>query len=103
MMHGDTGNNTWYDIFLNGISRFTGKLARSQKTHNYVHQQQNRDYVFEQTAEKAGYMTGQGKGIQQGDYIIFEQKNRVVLYRVQTISYYASPSDMWIALLAKIK
>ncbi|MEI2581633.1 hypothetical protein [Scytonema sp. PRP1] len=44
-------------------------------------------------------MTGQGKGIKRGDYIILCNGSQSCRYQVEEIDYYSEPPDMWIALL----
>ena len=74
------------------------------KTHDYTRYQHGIDYVFETIEDTAeGQMTGQGRGIRQGDYLLLKHGSAVEQYEVKTIDYYSSPSDMWIALLIKVK
>ncbi|WP_339381337.1 hypothetical protein [Brasilonema sp. UFV-L1] len=47
-------------------------------------------------------MTGQGKGVKRGDYIILRDSSNACRYQVEDIDYYSEPPDMWIALLQKV-
>lgn len=70
------------------------------KTYDYTPYVSGRDYVFESVNDlKKGYMTGQGKGIKRGDYIILKNGSNYCRYQVEEIDYYSEPADMWIALL----
>lgn len=77
--------------------------VNKRKNHNYTHYESGIDYVFEaiDASGAKGYMTGQGKGVKQGDGITLKQDNQQIRYQVERIDYYASPSDMWIALLVR--
>lgn len=88
--------------FLNS-SGFPGDwLQRSSKVHDYTRYQQNSDYAFESAGESdEHYMTGQGCGVRQGDRILLCQDGQTKTYQVRSIEYYASPSDVWTALLIK--
>ncbi|KAF3886916.1 MULTISPECIES: hypothetical protein [Nostocales] len=80
------------------------KLKRQKnKTYDYTQYICGCDYVFE-VAEggTTGYMTGQGKGIKPGDYIILRDGSILCRYQVAEIDYYAEPPDMWMALLQKV-
>jgi hypothetical protein len=71
------------------------------RTHNFTHQVEGVNYVLEAVDGNKVQMTGYGKGIKCGDYIILA-KNKI-LYRVEEIDYYASPMDLWTALLSPLK
>ena len=74
------------------------------KVHDYTRSIYGVDYFFEVVNQdrQKGYMTAQKKGVEVGDRIVLIEKGIVVKYRVQELNYYASPSDMWIALLVKV-
>ncbi|MCL6436086.1 MAG: hypothetical protein K6T90_18115 [Leptolyngbyaceae cyanobacterium HOT.MB2.61] len=83
---------------------FSGMAAfKRQKTHDYTRYEQGVDYVFEAIEPNGakGYLTCQGKGVKQGDYVILRQSDAIIRYRIERIDYYSSPSDMWIALLVQ--
>jgi MioC protein len=72
-------------------------------THNYTRQRQSADYFFEGTEQGLeAYMTGQGRGIKPGDYILLGNATKPEHYQVEKVDYYACPSDLWIALLKSI-
>ncbi len=90
--------------FLSNLSFFVERLQKSSKVHDYTRHQQHSDYAFESTGESAqSYMTGQGSGICQGDRILLCQDRQTKTYRVRSIEYYASPSDLWTASLINVK
>lgn len=84
---------------------FDAASMKRQKTHHYERYENGVDYVFEaiDPGGAKGYMTGQGRGIQSGDILTLRQNNQLISYQVETIDYYASPDDMWVALLVKIQ
>ncbi|MBH8552819.1 hypothetical protein I8751_10655 [Nostocaceae cyanobacterium CENA357] len=70
------------------------------KIHDYSQLVWGRDYVFELLNEgTGGYMTGIGKSIELGDYIILRHSCQVYQYQVEEINYYRHPPDIYIALL----
>jgi hypothetical protein len=91
-------------IFASFINFFLNKSKSSQKqTHDYTQCVYGRDYVFESVNNwTQGYMTGQGKGVKRGDYILLQDSSDSHLYKVEEIEHYSEPSDMWIAFLQKV-
>lgn len=82
-------------------SQTASKPAR--KTHDYSKHQSALDYFFEPTDEgNGGYMTAQGKGIKQGDYLILQQNSVSCLYQIEEVEYYTNPPEMWMAKLVKV-
>ncbi len=78
-------------------------LKRQPKTHDYTQYSSNHDYIFEiAEREKCGYMTGQGRGINPGDYLILSSGSNTCRYQVESIDYYSNPPDMWIARLSQV-
>ncbi|MDX2230223.1 MAG: hypothetical protein NW220_11330 [Leptolyngbyaceae cyanobacterium bins.349] len=75
----------------------------THKIHDYSDAVYGVNYVFEQFSEQDnnGYMTAQRRGVAVGDYILLRRKNGVEKYRIQSLDYYSSPSDMWVAFLEK--
>jgi MioC protein len=85
------------------IEDFFGTAKRKPKTHNYTQFVWGEDYIFEPIDEgNGGYMTGYGRGIVRGDYVILSKENNAYHYQVEKIDYYSNPSDMWIALLKTV-
>ncbi len=81
----------------------TKPKQQPNKTYDYTEYVCGRDYVFEPVDEMSkGYMTGQGKGIKRGDYIILKNGSNSCRYQVEEIDYYSEPPDMWMALLSKV-
>lgn len=91
-------------IFLSLVNFILKALSRRKnRTYDYTRLICGRDYVFEPVENLTkGYMTGQGKGIKAGDYIMLSHDADADLYQVEEIDYYSEPSDMWIALLHKV-
>ncbi|MEH1974495.1 MAG: hypothetical protein V7L02_15070 [Nostoc sp.] len=75
-------------------------MKMKNKTHNYSKLVLGSDYVFDQLNEgTGGYMTGIGKAIKSGDYIIVQHGCQVYQYEVKKIDYYLYPPEIYIALL----
>lgn len=76
------------------------KSKRQPKTYDYTQYNCNYDYIFEVAErENWAYMTGQGQGINKGDYLILFSGSNTMRYQVESIDYYSNPPDMWTALL----
>jgi len=76
---------------------------QKQKTYDYTNRVNGQDYVFEPGESlNISYMTGHGKGIKPGDFIILELDSNISHYQVEHIDYYLDPPDMWMASLRKI-
>lgn len=73
------------------------------QVHDYTQCKHGIDYVFELADDnKHGYMTTQSKGVKPGDCVIILQCEHPVHFKVKTVDYYSSPSNMWTAELVKI-
>jgi hypothetical protein len=94
----------FYSVFLYIFNFLLKKLNYSdRKVHDYTKSVRGQDYVFEFTElTSQGYMTGMGKGVKCGDYILLQEGTISYQYQVEAIDYYSEPSDMWIALLKKV-
>lgn len=80
----------------------TRRKQQKNKTYDYTQLVCGRDYVFEPTDNQTScYITGQGRGIKSGDYIILQNGSGACRYQVEEINYYSDPPDMWMALLKK--
>jgi MioC protein len=89
--------------FWNALSAWPFQLSKLRKTHDYTCYQNGSDYMFEAIEHGAqGYMTGQGKGVNPGEFIILNLEGSPHRYEVKAIDYYSSPSDMWVALLVRV-
>jgi hypothetical protein len=86
------------------LSFLLNKQKQQQnKTYDYTGYVCGHDYVFEYVDDLTkGYMTGQGKGIKCGDYIILKNGSNCCRYQVEEIDYYSQPPDMWMALLSEV-
>jgi hypothetical protein len=71
------------------------------RTHNFTHQVEGVNYVLEAVEGNRVQMTAYGKGIKCGDYIILAKDK--IPFRVEEIDYYASPMDLWTALLSPVE
>ncbi|HEY9906866.1 MAG TPA: hypothetical protein V6D18_04580 [Thermosynechococcaceae cyanobacterium] len=73
---------------------------RSQaRTHFYTNRLEGTDYVFERIeASDRAVMTAYGRRVRAQDYIILSDGR----YQVDTIDYYANPSNLWTAMLIKV-
>ncbi len=99
-----TGSGINLSVILSSLVKLISTKSKQQKnkTHDYTRLVCGRDYVFEPTENQTrGYMTGQGRGIKSGDYIILQNGFGACIYQVEEIDYYSDPPDMWMALLKK--
>ncbi|MBE9169919.1 hypothetical protein IQ238_21130 [Pleurocapsales cyanobacterium LEGE 06147] len=95
------------NYFSNYITNFSIKFLANRKksnkqpkSHDYTQYDCNHDYIFEVVErENCAYMTGQGKSINKGDYLILSSGSNTIRYQVEEIEYYSNPPDMWIALI----
>ena len=87
----------WY-ITLISVLEKAANFSRPPKVHDFS-QKSPDAFAFERTGENQASMTGQGRNVIRGDYILLQLGQRPELYQVQHIDYYSSPSDMWTALL----
>ena len=79
-------------------------LHQKNRTHDYTQLVSGSDYIFESIdGESKGYMTGQGKGIKPGDYILLPDGSGISRYQIEEIDYYSNPPDMWIGLLKQVQ
>jgi MioC protein len=66
-------------------------------THNYTERRWGKDYSII-AIEDGGLslaLSGWGRGIRSGDYIIIKNGDDTTRYMFDTISYHSDPSDMW--------
>lgn len=95
---GIANNHNYVSLLRNFIIR----ILKKSRSHDYSDSELGTDYAFEQVeGGTRGYMTGQGRGVRQGDCIVLRVGSCIEQYRVEKIDYYSSPSNMWIALLSK--
>jgi len=87
--------------FLKLVGVFSFTFLRRKRTHDYTHRELGLEYLFE-AAEAKAYMTGQGRGVRQGDHLLLKKGESVERYRIEEINYYASPPDMWMASLVEV-
>ncbi len=82
-------------MFLDRIRR----LCSPPVTHDYRGRSWGHDYVFTATADGQGTMQGwgpRGGHIEAGDYLILATDDpQGTRYRVEAVSYYHDPPDMW--------
>jgi hypothetical protein len=99
-----TGSGINLNVIVSSLFHLISTKLKKQKNKTYDYTQLicGRDYVFEPTDNQTrGYMTGQGKGLKSGDYIILQNGSGACIYQVEEINYYSEPPDMWMALLKK--
>jgi hypothetical protein len=67
-------------------------------THDYTRRGWGHDYTFDPIdGGKRGQMTGWGRGIEDGDFLILKNGEGETRYRVENIGYSLDPPDMWFA------
>jgi hypothetical protein len=74
--------------------------GREPQTHDYSRSRRGwgHDYTFKSVdGGQRGEMTGWGRGIREGDFLLLDNKGRSSRYRVDEISHYMDPDDMWSA------
>ena len=88
--------------WLSTIKLLPTRSKPNHKTHDYTQSHGGDDYIFDPIEEgNGGYLTGQGRGIERGDYLILSDGSHCHRYQVEEIDYYSNPPDMWIALVKK--
>ncbi len=89
--------------WLSSIIPKQNTSKQKHKTHDLTASDWGYDYIYEPIAEgRGGYMTGHGRRIKRGDYLILTEGDRPCRYQVVEIDYYSKPSDIWTALLKKV-
>lgn len=74
------------------------------KVHDYTRYKHGADYVFDSADnETSGCMTGQRRGIKPGHHILIRVNEVPERYEIMAIDYYASPPDLWVASLSKLR
>jgi hypothetical protein len=95
----------WLVRLLSYLYPSSKKLVRQARVHDYSQYQPGVDYVVEAAQEAgslSGYLTGQGRDIQQGDYILLHWDGSLTKCRIEKIDYYINPPDMWMALIVRV-
>jgi hypothetical protein len=87
----------WYIALISALEKIVTP-SRPPKVHDFS-QQPSSSFAFERTGENQASMTGQGRRVLRGDYILLQFGHKSALYQIQHVDYYSSPSDMWTALL----
>ena len=71
---------------------------RARKTHDYTNRKWGHDYIFRPiNGGMGGSMDGWGFGICRKDFLLLQNGAKSTRYRVDSISYYSDPPDMWSA------
>lgn len=91
------------NVFVDWFNNLASFFIRKSRLHDFTSYNYGLDYVFDpiDSSRTTGYLTGHGHGIRKGDRILFQRGNTVEQYWIEKVEYYASPPDMWIALLKK--
>ncbi len=70
--------------------------VRPLRTHDYTSRCWGHDYVFRPIDNgQRGDLTGWGNGIRRGDFLLLQNGTGSTRYRVERITYYPDPPDMW--------
>jgi MioC protein len=105
MSYSKTSMNLSFNIW-NLLSIFdfpSHKSTQQKKIHDYSKFVSGIDYILETLQEPLkACMTGFGKDIKPGDYLLLLICNKSDYYQIEEIDYYSDPSDMWIASLQKL-
>ncbi len=66
------------------------------KTHDYTNRYWGHDYAITQLFPKNVIaLTGWGRGLEVGDFIILENEESSTRYKLLEVDYLLNPSDMW--------
>ena len=87
----------WYIALISALEKAVIS-GRPPKVHDFS-QQSPDSFAFERLGENQANMTGQGRRVLRGDYILLQFAQKTEVYQVQNVDYYSNPSDMWTALL----
>lgn len=94
------GISTYFDWQQGHSTLHLGRQARRHKTHRYNHGQLGSEFFLDDNAAlPISYMTAQGAGVHQGDYIDIAMPTGHLKFQVSEIEYYSDPADMWMAQL----
>jgi hypothetical protein len=88
--------------FLQGKYTYSVKSTCKQyKIHTYRNLKNSTTFFLESSQEDPSkwYMTGFGADIKKGDFLVIEDYSSSVAYSVESIDYYVTPSDLWMASL----
>lgn len=71
-------------------------------THDYTKCGWGHDYCIHKIVDggRQLHMSGWGRGISAGDFIVLTNGSRTTRYRFETVDYYADPNDMWSATVS---
>ena len=86
--------------FFDNIFALAFPSLPKSRAHNFTAEVEGVNYVLELLDSGRAQMTGYGKGIKRGDYIILTTDK--IPYRVEAIDYYSSPPELWTALVVKV-
>jgi hypothetical protein len=71
------------------------------RTHDYTTRRWGHDYTFDPIkGGQRGTALGWGRGLRDGDYLLLQNGAGSTRYRIERVSYFADPADMWKAELA---
>lgn len=88
---------------IRSMTKWLPWRSKQQKLHDYTIYQNGVDYVFDLVdGGTQGYLTAQGRDPQIGDRVALKENAVVEQYEIVTLDRYASPSDLWTALLVRI-
>lgn len=77
--------------------------TRRHRTHRYKDGQRGSEFFLEDSSNlPISYMTAQGAGVRQGDYIDIETSTGHLTFQVSEVEYYSNPADMWMAQLHEV-
>jgi hypothetical protein len=79
--------------------------CRQFKIHTYRNPENSTTFVLEPSKDDPlnYYMTGYGVDVKKGDFIVIEDDNSLMTYKVDCIDYYLDPPDLWMASLIEYR
>lgn len=71
-------------------------------THDYTRRSWGHDFTIMRIEDKGQRLgvSGWGHGIEEGHFLILPNRDKSTRYRVDKITYYSDPPDMWTADLS---
>lgn len=88
---------------LSFLRTHTCLLMKRQKVHDFTQLKQGQDYMFETIDATHSCMTGRGRQMRRGDYILLQPRSEVEWYQVAAIDHYTNPANLWLALLLRVR
>jgi hypothetical protein len=72
-----------------------------QETHDYTRRHWGHDFTITKVLHDGRELraTGWGHGLRKGDYLLLPNGDATTRYRIENVTYFGDPGDMWKAVL----